>query len=117
MGLPTRLLPHTVTRVRPATVTDSYGNAELDYGAGAARTAMAAWVQQNSTTEPLSDGRDPLIGGWLLLTNEADVDGRDRFEWTGPNGSVTFETDGPPKPIYTPSGFHHTEASLKVVDG
>lgn len=116
MGLPARLLPHTVTRVRPASAGDTFGNSELDYGGSATRTTMAVWLQQNTATEPVSDGRAPLVGGWLLMVNDT-IDGRDRFEWTGPDGAVVFEVDGPPKPVYTPAGLHHTECNLKVVVG
>jgi hypothetical protein len=118
MGVPGRLLPHTVTIVRPATTTDIYGNTTYDYGAGATRTSMAAWMQQNSRTEPLSNGRDPLVQDWLMITNEADVQGYDRIEWTDQAGNnLTFEVDGPPAPVYTPAGYHHTETTLKVVAG
>lgn len=117
MGVPVHLLPHTVTKVRPASTTDSYGNTALDYGAGATRTTSAAWLQQNGRTEPLEDGRDPLVGSWLLVINDTDVRGRDRIEWTGPSGAMVFEVDGPPSPVYTPTGVHHAEATLKVVAG
>lgn len=117
MGLPARLLTQSVTRVRPATATDALGSTTYDYGAAATRTALAAWIEQQSRTEPLTDGRDPLVESWLLMLNESDVDGRDRFEWTGPNGDLVFEVDGPPRPTHTPAGFHHTEATLKAVGG
>lgn len=116
MGLPAHLLSQTVTRVRPVEATDTYGSKTYDYEAGT-RTALAAWIEQQSRTEPITDGRDPLVESWLLMVNEADVDGRDRFEWTGPNGDLTFEVDGPPRPVNTPAGFHHTEATLKAVAG
>jgi hypothetical protein len=123
MGLPARLLSQTVTRVRPTKTTDAYGSDQYDYGVTATRTTYpggtpnGAWIEQQSRTEPLTDGRDPLVESWLLMLNESDVDGRDRFEWIGPNGTLTFEVDGPPRPVHTPAGFHHTEATLRAVAG
>ncbi|HEY1395022.1 hypothetical protein [Roseateles sp.] len=114
MGIPDTMLPHEVTVVRPATTTDTYGSQVRDYGGAATRTAgVRAWLQQDRRAEPREDGRDPLEQAWLMLTNHADVQGLDRIEWTGP----TFEVEGPPEPAYTPAGFHHTEATLRVVTG
>lgn len=118
MPVPSRLLPHTVTIVRPATTTDTYGNQTFDYGDDATRTDMDGWLQQNSRTEPLSNGRDPLEQSWLLVTNDKDIEGRDRVEWTDPAGNdLTFEVDGPPAPVFTPGGYHHTETTLRLVAG
>ena len=108
--LPANLLPHTVTRVRSTTSTDSHGNATES---GTSEKTMAAWMQQDQRDEPLSDGRDPLVQVWLMLSNDSDILGRDRIEWSGP----TLEVDGPPEPAYTPAGYHHTESTLKVVAG
>lgn len=113
--IPARLLPHTVTVVRPAATTDSHGNTVLDYGTGATRTQIAAWMQQDHRSEPLADGRDPLVQRWLLITNENDIQGRDRIEWD--ETPATFEVDGPAYPVHTPAGVHHTEATLRVVEG
>ncbi len=117
-GVPAGLLPHTVIRVRPTTATDPYGNETYNYGAGASRASMAAWMQQNSRTEPTTNGRDPLEQVWLMVTNDPDVRGRDRVEWTPPNGAaLVLEVDGPPEPAFTPAGYHHTESTLRVVSG
>lgn len=113
MGVPGHMLPHTITVVRPATATDAYGTTTYDYGAGATRTAMAGWMQQDRRGEPRTDGREPLEQRWLLITNHADIAGRDRVEWSGP----TMEVEGPPEPVYTPAGYHHTEATLRAVAG
>lgn len=113
--VPEHLLPHTVTVVRPAVSTDAYGSEVYDYGPAATRTSVAAWMQQDSRREPLSDGRDPLVQRWLLVTNHQDVRGRDRVEWS--ETPAVFEVDGPPEPAYTPTGYHHEEASLRVVAG
>lgn len=113
MSIPTGLLPQTVTRIRPGTSTDTYGNTVYSYSSGASSASMAAWLQQDNRAEPLSDGRDPLEQVWLMITNDADVLGRDRVTF----GSTTFEVQGPPEAVYTPAGFHHLEATLRVVNG
>lgn len=113
MGVPDHLLPHTVTRVRAATSTDAYNNTVTSWGESASRTTMAGWLQQNTRTEPRSDGRDPLEQTWLLVTNDDDVLGTDRFEI----GAATYEVEGPPEPVYTPAGYHHLETTLRLVTG
>jgi hypothetical protein len=110
MGIPAGLLPQTVTKIRPTTSTDTYGNTVYTYGSG---TSITAWLQQDDRKEPLSDGRAALEQIWLLITNEPDVLGHDRIVF----GTTTFEVDGPPEPVYTPAGFHHLEATLRVVAG
>lgn len=113
--VPALLLPQQVTIVRPAESIDSFGNTVYDYGAAATRTTVAAWLQQDRRTEPRSDGREPLVQRWALVTNHQDVQGRDRVEWS--ETPAVFEVEGPPEPTYTPAGFHHTEATLRVVSG
>lgn len=113
MGVPDRLLPHQVTIVRPAVSTDSYGSQRYDYGVGATRTTVAGWMQQDRRMEPRTDSREPLEQRWLLVTNHQDITGRDRIEWDGP----TMEVEGPPAPVHTPAGYHHTETTLRAVTG
>lgn len=114
MGVPGHLLPLEVTVVRPVVVTDAYGSQTYDYGAAATRTTeVRCWLEQQERSEPLTDGRAPLIQRWLLVTNHFDILGRDRIE----HGSKTYEVDGEPEPVYTPAGQHHLEATLKKVDG
>lgn len=118
MPIPESLLPHTVTLVRPAQSADAYNNVTYSYGAGATRTEISAWLQQDQRTETFPDGRAPLDQRWPLITNHDDVRAKDRIEWADhPQGAVTFDIDGPPEPAYTPAGFHHTEATLRLVDG
>lgn len=116
-AVPGHLLPHTVTLVRPAITTDTYGSNVYDYGVAATRTSVRAWMQQDQRTRLSTDGAIPLQQRWLLVTNHADVQRRDRVEWTSTAGPTVFELDGQPEPTYTPRGFHHTECSLIVVDG
>lgn len=113
MGIPDHLLPHAVTLVRPALVTDEYGNVTRDYGPSATRTAIQAWMQQDQRQEARSDGREAAVQAWLMVTNHPDVQRHDRVEF----GTTTFDVEGPPEPAHTPAGFHHTEATLRVVDG
>ncbi|MDH2392317.1 hypothetical protein QCN29_26780 [Streptomyces sp. HNM0663] len=124
-AVPGRLLPHAVTVVTPATTTDSYGNTVYDYGPAATRVSVAAWMQQDQRIQVTAQGADPLQQRWLMVTNHSPVDRRARIEWTGPTGLLVFELDGPPGPFYNPlamatagsSGPHHTELTLKIVDG
>ena len=111
--IPDRLLPLVVTLVRPVSSSDRYGNTALDYGPAAARTPIRAWLEQAGAREPLSDGRDPAVSGWLLITNHLDVAARDRIEHEG----RVFEVDGVPAPVHTPAGVHHLEAHLTSVEG
>jgi hypothetical protein len=114
MGIPDGMLPQTVTRIRPSSSTNTYGDTAFSYIVPpATSTTMAAWLQQNNRTEEATEGRAPLDQRWLLITNDSDVEGHDRIVW----GALTFEVDGPPAPVYTPGGYHHTEATLKVVEG
>jgi hypothetical protein len=113
MSVPAHMLPHTVTRIRPSTTTQ-YGNALPNYTVPpATSTTMAAWMQQDEREEEFAEGRDPLDQLWLMVTNDSDVLGLDRITWDG----RTFEVTGPPAPVYTPAGYHHTESTLRIVQG
>lgn len=119
MTINTDLLSELVDRVRPAVSRNSHGNTEFDYGPAAERTEIRAWVQQDSRDEPFPDGRNPAEQRWLLITDEADLTEDDRIEWANhPTGLIVFEVHGPPEPTYRPGpGFHHTEATLRILDG
>jgi hypothetical protein len=111
--IPDAYLPLTVTLIRPATVTDRYGNTSYDYGAAATRTAITALIDQESASESTPDGRMKIVGMWRLITNQAGIDAADRIDWDG----AVYELDGPPWPAYHFSGFHHTEARLRRMEG
>jgi hypothetical protein len=115
VNIPENRLVHSVLRVRPVTSTNTYGDTVYDYGVAADRKLMNAWLSQTSGTEPLSDGRAPLIGAWSMLTNDTDITGRDRIEW----GSLVLEVDGPPKLAYGPDTTvaHHAKSTLRIVSG
>lgn len=115
--LPSHLLTETITRVRPATITDDYGTT-WDYGTAAGRATLTGWLQQDQRTESFVDGRDVVSQRWLLMTNELDIDANDRIEWDDhPAGQVIFTVDGPPEPTSTPRGTDHLEVTLRVVEG
>lgn len=124
-AVPGRLLPHTVTVVTPATTVDSYGSTVYDYGDAATRTTVKAWLEQDQRAQIPVAGADPLQAKWLLVTNHSPINRRARIEWTGPDGAMVFELDGQSAPLFNPlqmgatgsSDPHHTELSLKIVDG
>ncbi|GAB3693564.1 hypothetical protein [Nocardiopsis oceani] len=125
-GLPEHLLPHRVVLVHPAQSTDDYGNTVYDYGEGATRTPVRAWMQQDQRSQlASSEGAEPLQARWLMATNHTDIHRRDRIEWPGhpesePDHPVVFTLDGPSAPLTNPlSGepVHHHEVNLKVVQG
>ncbi|SFD14386.1 hypothetical protein [Streptomyces aidingensis] len=119
-AIPAGLMPQTLTQVRPVEITDGYGSQEWDYGPDATRTEITGWLQQDqrqAVTGGITEGRDPQREKWLLITNHTDVRALDRYEWSGPAGAVVFETDGPPAPVFTPRGFHHSEVALRILTG
>ncbi len=115
------LTPQTLTKVRPSTSTDTYGNVIYSYGAGATRSTFIGWLQQDNRAESYPGGRDPMVQLWLLVTNDPDLDAADRIEWYGhPIAPVTFAVEGPPEHTYRGLGGgqqHHVEATLRVVEG
>lgn len=123
-GLNVLLQTQTLTRVRPSSSTDAYGNRVLSYGGTATRTSFIGWMQQDMRVEARPDGRNPAEQRWLLVCNLADLDTDDRIEWPAghPAGSLTFAVEGPPEPAYRPpgtgaAGFHHVEATLRLLEG
>lgn len=120
-AVPGRLMPHTVTVVTPAKTTDAYGNDVYDYGPAAARASAKAWLEQSQRALVTAQGADPLQEKWLMVTNHSPIHRRARIEWAdSPNGPLVFELDGQPNPAFNPlqrTPLHHTELTLKIVDG
>ncbi len=120
MSLPTALLVHTVTRVRPVVGSDAYNDRTLDYDGGA-RTSVTGRLVARTTSDrrqASDDGRDADLQGWTWLTNDNDLTTDDRLEWAGhPSGTMVFEVDGPPLPKHDGTGFHHLRAELRVFRG
>jgi hypothetical protein len=103
-----------LTLVQPATTTNRWNDATPDYGAAATRRTIRGYIEQPSSTEPITDDRAPLIGAGKLLTNDLAVSGVDRIE----DGPATYEITGPPWPVDQPGhGPHHLEAQLQKVEG
>lgn len=115
--IPDRLLLHTVDVIRPGTTTDAYGNSVPDWDNATSET-ISARVQQDRRDETFPDGRNPQEQVWLLFTNHDDISTGDRVTWAGhPTGSVTFEVHGPPEHAYDGVGYHHVEATLRILEG
>lgn len=111
--VPVQLLPQAVVQVRPRLGEDVYGSESYDYGTGAVRRTVTGWLQQDSRARADGDGRIQHEQQWLLVTNDPNALPLDRYEWQG----LTFETSGPPAPVWTPRGFHHTEIPLRILTG
>lgn len=109
-AIPSALLIHTATWIVPTTTTDAYGNTVRTYGSG---TSITGRFEQNKATEPRVEGRDPTERGWTFFTNQDGVAAFDRIVF----GTLTFEVDGPPAPVYGAAAFHHAEVALRKVDG
>jgi hypothetical protein len=113
VSIPERLLPITVSWIRPGTTTDSYGNTTRDWSDGAATTSpLQVMIEQRRAIEQL-DGRDATITTLVLFTNELGVEAIDRFVWDG----RTYEADGDPWIVYSPAGPHHSEVAIVRVEG
>lgn len=110
-AIPSALLIHTVTwKVYGSSSTDSYGNAVPTYSAG---TSIAGRVEQDKATDQRSDGRSAAVRNWTLFTNQDGIKTHDLIVF----GSLTFEVDGPPAPVYGGAAFHHAEVALRLVEG
>lgn len=113
-------LPHTGDVIRPAILEDDYGNTVASWETPAAVTRISCWVQQNTRATDVADGRRALSSSFLLLTNDpAELfTGIERFLWLqAPGGPMLMELDGPGEAAYTLNGFHHSEVTLRRVDG
>lgn len=106
------LLVHDVTIVTPLFIEDRYGNAEKSWDNAEERT-VKGWVSQRTQTED-RDHREAAVSDWILfLEPDEIVSSLDRIQW----GGITFETDGPYNPAWSPRGVHHIEVPLRVVTG
>jgi len=94
-----------------APATDRYNNPEPDWD-HATEQDTAGWLQSTSAIEQLGD-RDTVISyHTLYLPADAPVQATDRLRIEG----ITYEVDGVPRTARTPSGPHHLELSLQVVE-
>lgn len=115
MVLPSRLMIHTLVVVRPAAVVHGTYGTSWDYGSSATRSTITGWIEQNNRSESFAGARDLIDQDWTLFTNHADVDANDRVEW--PASTKAFTVHGPPEPVHSPRGRHHTQATLRIVEG
>jgi hypothetical protein len=108
MAVPLRLLPLTVTWQTVGETTDTRGNTIKTWDPPGSETEIRAYIERSETRE-LTDRGDAIVTRWLLVTNELGIDGYDRVVWD----DLTFEVDGHPWKVQTPTGTHHLEAHLR----
>lgn len=110
--IPASLLTHRVSRLRPGTTSDAYGNTAPDWSAPD-RLDLPARVEPRSAGEDVID-RDQLTATHVVWVRpDADIDGRDRLEFAG----RVLEVLGPPRHFDTPAGPHHIELQMREVEG
>ncbi|MEU7149211.1 hypothetical protein AB0B15_14415 [Streptomyces sp. NPDC045456] len=110
------LFTQIVTVVRPATVTDEYGNRTPDWTAATRATVSGVNVQPQGGGSEDTDDRQITVTDWRLYTPRGmDLDLResDRIEAGGMTLQVTGKVARWPAPG---GGVHHIEADLKEVD-
>lgn len=106
------LLTRDVDLLAPTTSTDAYGNTIRTYDPDDA-TTVRGWLHRTATSDDLLN-RDADIGDWILiLPAGTTVTGDYRVQ----ADNVTYEIVGAVYTAHTPTGPHHIEARLKVVDG
>jgi hypothetical protein len=108
----TVIFPHTVTILRAGQGTDEYGDAVVDWTSSTA-TASPAWVQPRTTSEENANRSAVLRGMLAFLPPGVSIRAHDRLAWDG----RTYEVNGEPATLWNPSGPHHIEAPLTLVEG
>lgn len=110
------MLVRDVTILRPATITDRYGDSIPDPNSShATTTEVLGWLSQTDATEPTGPGRAlvTLTTEILFLPSGTDIEAHDRVEIDG----QLYDVDGEPRAAWSPRGEHHIEANLRRVDG
>lgn len=105
----------TITRQRPATVTDRYTNVLEDWSTPAVTTLTARGVEPVSSSED-NDGRQAVITSYrVYLDSGADVLAGDRVVMRG----TTYQVDGDPADWRAPwgSSVGGVVVALKVMTG
>lgn len=112
--IPLHLLPLRVTWQHPGVTTDDDGNEQRDWTDDARTDVddLPGWIEQRQTNE-LVDGRSTVITRQFFITNELEIAAEDRIV----DGDNTYEVDGAPAILPTPSGPHHAEMVLLLVTG
>lgn len=104
------LLTRSIDLLAPATSIDAYGNTVREY---ATTTTVRGWLHRIAASDDLIN-RDAEIGDWILvLPAGTTITGDYRVQVD----DVTYEIVGAVYTAHTPTGPHHIEARLKVVDG
>jgi hypothetical protein len=111
VDVPDRLLPHTITVIRPTSTTNAYGTQVLLYdGPG---TTGRAHVQPEIGTE-FNEARTGASIQMRVYTRDLDLAALDRVIFLG----EAYDVVGAARP-YRPRGdaVHHYEATMVRVEG
>lgn len=102
----------TVTRQRPTTVTDGYGNS-IDSFISSATAIYKGRLDPGKQNE-ITTGRDTTVSdATLYLEPGADVTAYDRVVVDG----TTYEVIGKPRPIPGARAVHHPEVDVRAISG
>lgn len=106
--------PQTVTRQRPGSTTDRYGNTVTTWP-GATITIDGCMVAPDVAAENNALGRQGVLVGWTLYRRQdADIEALDRIV----TSDGTFEVDGEPARWSSPhSGFQGITVALRRMEG
>jgi hypothetical protein len=103
-----------VTILAPQSRTDRYGDVVVDDWTNASSTRARGWLARLSAQEVLDAGRDANVTGWkLYLPPGTAIAANNRVVADG----TTYEVDGPPLEAKRPTGTHHLEVLLRLVEG
>ena len=107
--IPSHLLRSLTLQTR-TTTTDTYGAVVVS---GWTDSTITGRIDQQTRKEATGNGREGEESSWRLFTNSADVSADDRVK----DGGLIFDVIGRPWPVYSGSGVHHYEATLRLVIG
>lgn len=115
MAIPLRVLPLTVTIVKPRTVTDRYGTTVLDWANADRITVRGALsAPKRGGSSEVDVGRTQMVmASSLYLLPDAPLEGIDHVEVDG----RTYQVDGPPEVAWRRGQPHHLVAMVKHVEG
>lgn len=109
-------LPQRITLIDPGTLTDRYHNNETDWSTAVRTPDVPAWIQQRSSSASGADtGRTAVVTQTICFFG-SDTDVRAGMRVEDAAGDV-FEITGRPHRLSTPTGEHHIEAALNLVEG